>query len=105
MNNITVIPQQIISPNKTLNFNAYVLHIEGDSTKGQRQARIGVPVLSDKGVEIDRVVVFIKPADFNAFWSTFTSDKQIVDLVLKSQGLKSDYTNFDDSIVNVVPSK
>ena len=101
MQNQAVIPQQVISKKKTLDFNSYVLHVEGDSAKGQRKARIGVPVLDDNGKEIDRVVVFIQPADFNAFWSSYTSDKQIVNLVLKSQGLPQSDENVDDSIVNV----
>ncbi len=100
MSNQAVIQAVVLSPTKTYDFNNYTLNVSGNPLKGRRSARISVPVLGDKGTQIDTATVEISGDEFNAFWSSFTSDKQIVDLVMKKQGITQDVTAIDDSIVN-----
>ncbi len=92
--NQTVIESVVMSKTKKFDFENYTLHVDGNA------CRITVPVLGDKDQPIDMVMVSIRGKEFNEFWSSFTSDKQIVDLVMKAQGVSVDLSTIDDSIVN-----
>lgn len=98
MSNEAVVAAVVVSPSKTYDFNNYTLNVSGNAKKGKRSVRINVPILDDKGNRIDSAMVELSGADFNTFWTNYTSDKQVVAAVLKGQ----DTTGFDDSIVNVL---
>lgn len=102
MQNQTTVAAVVMSPTKTFDFNNYTLNVSGDPTKGARVTRISVPILDANGARIDMCTLVIKGADFNAFWTTFTSDKQVAAAVLAAQGLSADVSQISDSIVNVV---
>ncbi len=99
--NTVSIPEIILSKNKTFDFNNYTLHVSGDSKKGRRSARINVPILDDKGNNIDNTMVELSGTDFNIFWQSFTSDKQIVQAILTKNNVVFDVSTIDDSIINV----
>ena len=102
--NELVISQQVISPQKTLDFSRYALNVSGDPKNGGRRAMIMVPVIDQNGWAIDAVNVLLAGADFDSFWSGFNSDKQLVDIVMKNQGVVSpDLSQIGDSITNVNP--
>lgn len=103
MQNQTIVPGQIISKTRTFDFNNYTLNVTGDPTRNQRVASIRVPILGDSGQRIDVFSMQLTGVDFNVFWETFTSDKQIVAAVMAKVGSTQDLTAIQDSIVNVIP--
>ncbi len=106
MPNQTVVEAVVMSKTKTYDFDNYSLNVSGDPLSGGRTARISVPILDEKKQRIDVCNVTLSGADFNAFWIGFVSDKQIVDVVMKKQGIASpDLSSIDDAILNKVEEK
>lgn len=104
MQNQTTI-QVAVSKTKTYDFNNYTINVSGDPLKGRRMAMIRVPILGDNGQQIDYFSMQLTGLDFNNFWETFTSDKQIVDVVMKKVGVTEDLSSIQDSIVNVIQNQ
>ncbi len=106
MSNQTVVEAVVMSKTKTYDFDNYSLNVSGDPLRGGRTARISVPILDDKKQRVDVCNVTISGEAFNEFWKSFVSDKQIVDVVLKKQGIASpDLSSIDDAILNKVEEK
>ncbi len=100
MANKIVVPAVVLSKVKTYDFDNFTLGVSGDPSNGSRSARISVPILDGDGVRVDVATVEVRGDEFSAFWESYTSDKQLVELVMAAQGAECDTSPLDDSIVN-----
>lgn len=100
MKNTVTIQQQVVSPTKIFDFSRYCLTVAGDPSKGQRFARIMVPIADESRRIVSSCEVTVSGAEFNEFWAGFGSEKQIVELVMKKLDLSASDVVVDDSILN-----
>lgn len=76
--------------------NIGIPELQISGSEGNRTATVWLPVTGENGELLDPLMAFFGKEDFNTFYSEYTNDKYLVDVVLEKHGIELDTSNIQD---------